>query len=107
MTHHHITSKHTHHLEIEVNEECDHYEPRFATYGTIVTQGETLEELINHASIDIIDQDGGELDTVPADQEWMEKLIVDAYYEKIAPRNRLTILPPTPMTFGEHILKGK
>lgn len=71
-------------LEIDCSDcECDRYGNKWANYGTIVTEGDNLEELITAASIDITDQDGGELDMVPADSDWMQKRIESAYLDKL------------------------
>lgn len=58
--------------------ECDRYN-RWANYGTIIAEGDTLEELLENASVDIMDQDGGELDVVPADAAWMQDMIVSEH----------------------------
>lgn len=48
----------------------------YSNYGTIVAQGNTLEELLDDATVDIQDQDGGELCVREADEQWMQDLIV-------------------------------
>jgi hypothetical protein len=55
--------------------ECTRFEPRWSNYGTIVASGHSLEECIEEASVDIMDQDGGELWVGPADSAWMQDLI--------------------------------
>ena len=60
--------------------ECSRFEPRWANYGYLCANGNTLEELLDTASIDIMDQDGGELDVVPADSPWMQDLIGEEYW---------------------------
>ena len=62
--------------------ECPRYEPRFATYGSIVTQGDTLEELVSNATVDIVDQDGDMLYLGPADEAWMEERIETEFWRE-------------------------
>lgn len=66
-------------LEIDVSDHTTDTYCRWANYGAIVAQGEGLDELLDDATVDIMDQDGGELDTVPADSNWMQDLIEDEY----------------------------
>lgn len=69
-------------IEIDVSDhECDRYD-RWANYGTITACGNNLEELLEDAQVDIIDQDGGELNVVAADSNWMQDLIEEAFNEK-------------------------
>lgn len=69
-------------FEIDVSEyECDRYSPRWANYGTIVCEGNTLDELLESASVDIMDQDGGEISAGPADSKWMQDLISQEHFE--------------------------
>jgi hypothetical protein len=70
-------------FEIDVSYvECDRYD-RWANYGLIVCEGNNLDELLDNASVDIMDQDGGELDCVPADSQWMVDEITEKFYEGI------------------------
>ncbi len=46
-----------------------------ANYGAIVCEGDSLQELLDTATVDIIDQDGGELAVREADKAWMQILI--------------------------------
>lgn len=74
--------KHKYYLEIDCGgEECDRG-GAWACYGSIVTEGDTLDELYENASVDIIDQDGGERGQFPADSGWMQDMIKDAAFEK-------------------------
>lgn len=62
-------------IEIDTNGvECDDY-GQWANYGLITSGGNTLDELLDNAIVDVVDQDGGELDVVPADSNWMVSLI--------------------------------
>jgi hypothetical protein len=71
-------------FEIDVSDaECDRFDC-FASYGTIVAEGNTLEELLENASVDVIDQDGGDLDNGPADAKWMQDLI-EAKFNDLGP----------------------
>ena len=72
-------------LEIDTGgAECSGYEDRlpWVCYGTIVAEGNSLEELLEDASVDLVDQDGGEAGIVEADSEWMQRAVAAAYYEK-------------------------
>lgn len=57
---------------------------RWANYGTIIAEGNTLDELLDKAIVDIMDQNGGELrcSPMPADSSWMQKLIEDEFNER-------------------------
>ncbi len=67
-------------FEIDVSDRvCTSFEPRWANFGTLVTEGDTLEELIGNASVDVMDQDGGELDVWPADESWAQELIEERF----------------------------
>ncbi len=67
-------------LEIDAGgEECSQYEPQFASYDLIVAEGNTLEELLDNATVSISDQDGGELGVLEATKPWMHQLITEAY----------------------------
>ena len=75
--------KYKYDIEIEVDSECDNYD-RFASYDLLCAYGNTLEELLDNASIGIMDQDGGEIDQVPADEDWMQSLVEEKYNELVA-----------------------
>ncbi len=67
-------------LEIECGgAECSRYEPQWSCYDMIVTEGDSLIELLENAEVSIMDQDGGELGSAAADAEWMAKLIAARY----------------------------
>lgn len=51
-------------------------------YGTIVAEGNSLTECLESASVDMIDQDGGERGQVEADAEWMQDAILEAFSVK-------------------------
>lgn len=70
-------------FEIDVSDRtCDHYS-RWANYGTIVCEGDNFDELLESACVDIMDQDGGELNVVPADSKWMMDLIGERLLEAL------------------------
>lgn len=74
-------SKFKYELEIDVSHvTTDRYAPRWANYGTIVTHGNTLEECLENASVDVMDQDGGEIDVLEADAPWMHDEIVKKFW---------------------------
>lgn len=56
----------------------------WCAYGTIETQGNTLDELMDSATVNLVDQDGGDLRVAPADESWMQDLIADAFEQKYA-----------------------
>lgn len=49
--------------------------PIWRNYGTLEASGDSLEELFEDATVDIKDQDGGEVAVVHADSPWMQALI--------------------------------
>lgn len=51
----------------------------YSSYGTIVAEGNSLDELLENATVDIQDQWGGELCVVEADKQWMHDLIVNKF----------------------------
>lgn len=68
--------KSRYYFEIDVSDRTtDHYAPWWANYGTIIAEGNSLEECLETASVDITDQDGGEIDVVSADENWMQDAI--------------------------------
>lgn len=71
-------------FEIDVSGyECRRFQERcWACYGMLVAEGNTLQELLDSAGVDILDQDGGTLDCGPIEEEWMQELIVEAFNEK-------------------------
>lgn len=71
------------HIEIDTGgPEASGYEDRlpWVSYGTIVSEGDTLDELLENASVDLIDQDGGERGQVEAEENWMQELIAEKFY---------------------------
>ncbi len=79
------------HFEIDVSDvECNsgRWGGRWANYGTLVAEGNTLDELLDNASVDVMDQDGGELACGPAEHTWMHELLTEHYFEALgyAPR---------------------
>lgn len=50
------------------------------TYGALYSEGDTLEQLINNASISIVDQDGGE-QIVEADADWMQEAVEAKFWK--------------------------
>jgi hypothetical protein len=71
-------------IEIDVSSVAtDSYAPRFANYGTIIAEGNNLDELLDNAQVDVMDQDGGELAVLQADSAWMQKQIEKAYHAQI------------------------
>lgn len=63
--------------------EASGYEDRlpWVCYGTIMSEGSTLEELLDNATVDLIDQDGGERGMIEAYKPWMVELIVAKWNE--------------------------
>lgn len=79
-------SKRASHYTFEIDcqgAECSHFEPRWASYDMIITEGNTLEELLDNASVFVIDQDGGELGELSADKDWMIELITEKYIQSL------------------------
>lgn len=69
-------------FEIDVTDhECDRYH-RWACYGTITAEGDTLGQLLETAAVNIMDQDGGDLDIVAADSWEFQKLIEAKYLKE-------------------------
>lgn len=68
-------------LDIEVHRDGDSC-GRFYSWSNIITEGNTLDELVSNASIGKIDQDGGDFGDGPADSDWMVDLILEAAKEK-------------------------
>ncbi len=63
-------------FEIDVSDrEYETGTGQWANYGTLVTEGNNLDELLDNASVDVMDQDGGELFILPADSSWIQDLI--------------------------------
>jgi len=63
--------------------ECSRFEPRYSNYGTIIAEGNSLSDMLDTATVDIIDQDGGCLWHGPADEGWMQDLIEEHYYTDV------------------------
>jgi hypothetical protein len=67
--------------------EASGYEDRlpWVSYGTIIAEGNTLEECLENASVDLVDQDGGnpKCSPVEADEQWMQDLITEAFNAKV------------------------
>lgn len=55
----------------------------FRSYGTIITEGTTLEELYDNATVDVVDQDGGDCGYQSADEDWMQRLILKKYLSEV------------------------
>jgi hypothetical protein len=76
--------KYQYEFDIDTNgAECSDFEPYFASYSTIQTFGNTLEELLDNASIGRCDQDGGDFGDTEADEAWMQELVELAYWRKL------------------------
>jgi hypothetical protein len=56
----------------------------WCSYGTIVAEGDTLEQLFETATVDLVDQDGGECGQVEADKTWMQDLVYEEYLRQIS-----------------------
>ena len=67
---------------------CD--EGRWLGYGLITAEGNSIEECLNNAQVDLIDQDGGEYDIRPVESDDMLDAIEKAFMIKYPP-------PRTPM----------
>ncbi len=63
------TSKKLFEGEIAANGQDASDERGFLCYGTITFEGDTLEECLENAQVDLIDQDGGEQDIVAVNDE--------------------------------------
>lgn len=70
-------------LEIDVSDHTSDDYGRWANYGLITAEGNTLDELFDTAMVDVNDQDGGELDVKAADSNWMQDLIEAWYNEAV------------------------
>lgn len=69
-------------IEIDISDtEATGYEDRFnwVSYGAIQSQGNTLDELMENATVDLVDQDGGEAAIVEANEAWMQDLIAEEF----------------------------
>lgn len=66
-------------IEIDLS---PNYDEHYRSYGYLLAEGNTLEELLDDATVSIISQDGEEVDRVEADAKWMQALIV-AEYERL------------------------
>jgi hypothetical protein len=54
----------------------------WVSYGTIVAFGNSLDECLSNAGVDLVDQDGGEAGQVEADADWMQDLVREAFRAK-------------------------
>jgi hypothetical protein len=76
------------HLEIDCQgEEAHGYEDRhpWVCYGTICAEGDSLQECLETATVDLVDQDGGERGHVEADEDWMQDAVEKAFMAKYQP----------------------
>jgi len=81
-----MSFKHKYDITIEscVGDETLGYEERGgATWGSIISHGDTLDELLNNATIVIENYDGEYIDEVTCDEEWMIQLIVKEYANQL------------------------
>jgi hypothetical protein len=62
---------------------CD--EGQWLGYGLIVAEGDSLEECLESASVDLIDQDGGEFAMREADSDEMQDAVEKAFMAKYPP----------------------
>lgn len=73
-------------IEIDISDRCiddsDHGYWRGAS--TLVSEGDSLDELLDNATIYWSDQDGGEAGESEGDDDWCAELIQTEYYKKIA-----------------------
>lgn len=70
-------------LEID----CDGAEPPiqnhvWTCYGTITTQGDSLQACLDNARVELIDQHGGHCGSVVADNSWMQDAVREAFEEE-------------------------
>ena len=75
-------------IEIDTGgEEASGYEDRlpWVCYGTIVAEGDSLTECLEDATVDLVDQDGGERGHVEADADWMQDAVEKAFMAKYPP----------------------
>lgn len=82
------TKLNKYYIEIDTGgEEASGYEDRlpWVCYGTIVSEGNTLEECIDNATVDLIDQDGGERGETEAHKDWMIDMIEKEFMRKYPP----------------------
>lgn len=70
-------------FEIDVSDHTSDDYGCWANYGLITAEGNNLDELLESAMVDVIDQDGGELDICVANSSWMQDLIEIAYKEAV------------------------
>ena len=72
-------------VEIDTNgAEASGFEDRlpWVCYGTIQGEGDSLDEVIQSATVDLIDQDGGERGVVEADENWMVEAMIAEFRRK-------------------------
>lgn len=78
------------HIEIDTNgAEYDDGYGTFISYGVIVAEGDTLEECLDDASVDLVDQDGGEAGIHKADEDWMQDAVREAFMQKYTHAGKL------------------
>lgn len=91
-------------LEIDCNgAEASGFEDRlpWVCYGTIIAEGNTLEECLESATVDLVDQDGGEAGHVEADAGWMQSAVERAFMDKYRPDGSLRIWTRVVLSFDE------
>lgn len=68
-------------------EEASGYEDThpWVCYGIIVAEGDSLEECLETATVDLVDQNGGERGHVEADDDWMQDAVEKAFMVKYPP----------------------
>lgn len=78
------------HIEIDTNgAEYEDGSGRFVSYGLIIAEGDTLEECLDNASVDLVDQDGGEAGMHMAEENWMQDAIREAFMKKYTHAGKL------------------
>lgn len=88
-----MSAKKKFYIEIDCcGEEASGYEDRlpWVCYGTIVAEGDNLDELLENASVDLIDQDGGDHGPVEAGLQWMQDAVEEKFYETLRKREELS-----------------
>jgi len=74
--------KHKYDITIEVYQECEFSGDycQWLGYTDIQSYGNTLDELLDNATIGISDQNGEEHSVIDCDEDWMIDLIVHEIY---------------------------
>lgn len=57
-------------------------EGRWLGYGLITAEGNSLEECLREACVDLIDQDGGEFALRPADSDEMQDAVEEEFWRR-------------------------